>query len=87
VSSLEPRPGHVVELEELPTCNLCRVESATWDARTKYGSSWAYLCEACNELHAAEPGVTGVGTGQRLVARPKPHHAPSTSATSERRGA
>jgi hypothetical protein len=68
-AELEPRPGHVVAMPELPQCNLCHAAPATWDARTKYGSSWAYLCDPCNALHAAEPGVTGVGVGQRLVVR------------------
>ena len=31
---------------------------------------WAYLCEEDAQEHAAEPGVTGVGTGQRLIESP-----------------
>ena len=64
-----PRPGHVVAMLELPRCDICQRKEATWDARTGHGSSWAYMCQSCADEHAAAPGVTGVGIGQRLVRR------------------
>jgi len=67
-AELEPRPGHVVAMAYLPKCDVCP-KPATWDARTRHGSSWAYLCEEHAVEHAAQPGVTGVGIAQRLVVR------------------
>lgn len=72
MSSLEPRPGHVVELPELPACDICKVEPAAWDTPLRGYTAWAYQCEGCNELLGANDGQTGVGIGQRLVARQEP---------------
>lgn len=69
MSSLEPRPGHVVAMDVIPTCDICQRKPAVFDARTAHGSSWAYMCTPCAQEHAAQPLVTGVGIGQRLVER------------------
>lgn len=66
MEDLTPRPGHVVAVTTLPLCALCG-ELATWDVRTRFGGSWANACGVCVNDLAAQPGVTGVGIGQRLV--------------------
>lgn len=63
---LKPRPGHVVVVSEIPTCDMCGQCEADWDAPTIYGA-WANLCDRCNHLYARYPGQTGVGIGQRLI--------------------
>lgn len=64
---LTPRPGHVVEMAEMPVCNFCG-STAAWDAPTIYGP-WAYLCDECEQRYRHHPGMTGVGIGQRLIPR------------------
>jgi hypothetical protein len=66
-AELEPRPGHVVAVSELPDCDFCGAPAA-WDCPTRFGP-WANLCDSCNQAAAVQPGVTGVGIGQRLVVR------------------
>jgi hypothetical protein len=66
IMHLTPTPGHVVAVTTLPTCDICGDEPASWDLRTRFGP-WANACESCAPGVAAEPGVTGVGIGQRLV--------------------
>lgn len=64
---LHPTPGHVVELDELPACDMCGAV-AVWDAPTTMGP-WAYMCRRCAAELALHYPKTGVGIGQRLVAR------------------
>jgi hypothetical protein len=70
--TLTPRPGHIVAVGEIPTCDMCRTHRpaqrvlASWDCPTIYGP-WANLCDPCNALYARYPGRTGVGIGQRLI--------------------
>jgi hypothetical protein len=55
--------GSVVELEKLPSCQMCE-NTADYDSATIFGS-WAYLCEPHWEEWGM--GCLGVGFGQRLV--------------------
>lgn len=65
MDTLTPRPGHVVEVSSLPSCDFCGA-TGTWDIPTIHGP-WANACDACEPLHHTAPGATGVGVGQRLV--------------------
>jgi hypothetical protein len=70
---LEPKPNHVVAMEELPRCDLCG-QPASWDAPLgdtgiARPGAWAYMCDSCQIQHGKYPGRTGLGVGQRLVRR------------------
>jgi hypothetical protein len=66
-AQLEPRPGHVVEVGKLPTCDFCGAQ-ASWDIPTWMGP-WANACDICEPNVHTTPGATGVGIGQRLIER------------------
>jgi hypothetical protein len=64
----KPKPGHVVEVATLPACDFCGDGTpAAYDFRTGFGG-WANGCEAHWLAYRADPS-TGVGNGQRLIAR------------------
>jgi len=66
---LTPRPGHVVEIPAPGyTCDFCGAP-ATWDIPTVMGP-WANACSEHEAQFHTQPGVTGVGVGQRLVVAP-----------------
>ena len=64
---LIPRKGHVVAMITIPPCDICG-QPATWDVPTVHGP-WAYLCDEHAQALHVWPGATGVGLGQRIVAR------------------
>jgi hypothetical protein len=72
---LVAKPGHVVEVSDLPSCDFCGGE-ATWDIPT-YVGPWANACDECEPHWHTRPGVTGVGIGQRLITR-QPEPGPFT---------
>jgi hypothetical protein len=48
----------------LPVCDICHVTTATYDAKLKGHSAWAYQCESCFEENGQ--GL-GMGVGQKLI--------------------
>lgn len=54
---------------DLPPCDLgpCP-KPATYDARMKGGTAWAYLCD---DHFAIKGAGLGLGIGQRLIVRPE----------------
>lgn len=64
----EPPPHtETTVLTERPYCDVCALMGkripASVDGRTRWGSSWAYMCEPHFEIHGV--GL-GLGRGQRL---------------------
>lgn len=53
----------VAKVAALPKCDVCKNETACYDAATVYGP-WAFMCQSCFELHGT--GQLGLGKGQRL---------------------
>ena len=47
----------------LPSCDMCKVNTAAYDGKTVYGP-WAYMCEECFGVHGI--GL-GLGVGQKLI--------------------
>lgn len=61
------RRHEAVLVTELPKCDFCPAE-ATYDAKMRGRSSWAYMCT----LHFDLEGVgLGLGVGQELIVRPR----------------
>ncbi len=56
-----------VKVVNLPTCDICDQQKATYDGKTIHGP-WAFMCEMCFALHGK--GL-GLGLGQKLVIEPR----------------
>jgi hypothetical protein len=48
--------------EPIPKCDFCRDRKAKFDAPTKWGGFWAYMCEPCSKVHSSEEMVNRLGT-------------------------
>ena len=53
----------VAKVAVLPQCDICKTETARYDAATLYGP-WAYMCQSCFEVNST--GQLGIGRGQKL---------------------
>lgn len=59
------KDANVVYVSKLPMCDVCDMNVATYDGRTKQGP-WAYMCKECYK----SIGVgLGIGKGQQLVVK------------------
>lgn len=63
------KQGHEVLMNRIPTCDVDATHGpAKFDSRLpKLGGSWGYVCGMC--FHTYGPGVTGVGSAQKLIKR------------------
>ena len=66
------RKGHEVLVDEIPLCDLCKVQGikrpAEYDGATRFGP-WGFMCGSCFKKFGYG---TGVGKGQKLIKRSNP---------------
>jgi hypothetical protein len=56
--------GKVVKMETIPECDFCS-KPCEYDAKTRFGGSWAWMCkEHWVEYRASEE--VGLGIGQKI---------------------
>lgn len=60
--------GTKVEMDVIPTCDICRTRKAKYDAKTIHGP-WAYMCQSDWQVYGGTGGKLGTGYGQELVER------------------
>lgn len=52
----------------LPTCEMCNMLPAQYDAKSEILQIWSYMCTYCWQQHSC--GMLGLGFGQRLIVAP-----------------